>query len=59
MGEFITGGGYKATPGEWLAVAAVAVLVVGAAWFKFGSDSSDYQRLERLEERVSQLEVER
>ncbi len=38
---------------------ALGLLIVFAAWVKFGAEGSDYQRLHRLEHRVSQLEAER
>ncbi len=57
------GGGYKATWKEkllvWFVAVCMASAVAIAIWGKWVSEGSDYQRLERLEERVTQLEAER
>ncbi len=55
-GQFSTGEAIAAwSVGLVVAVAATSL----AFWLKFVSERSDFQRLERLEERVTQLEAER
>ncbi len=42
--------------GIFLAVVGVVAVVVGGIWMKFGSQSSDYQRLNSLEIRIEAIE---
>jgi hypothetical protein len=63
VAKIIPGGDSEATLREELAIWSVMVVVVAAIalaiWGKFVAGTSDYQRLNGLEERVTQLEAVR